>query len=238
MARDDEPARGEVKAAVALVVRGVPEKHTEGGTGCKLVRSSGSGVRVASTPEDTEVVIARRGTEEGLVRSGGRAHSRRETVEEVGRGVEGLSPEMCREVCLEKKSADGVVGRADHALSLAVLGGGIRARHSQLHPVGEKEVTGGGVIELTTVVTPNSLNGEAELSGHPGEEVTEGGEGLRLGTQRKRPHIMRKIIKHDKIVFVTRHTSNGRSPQIAVNKIKYMSSMRGRGGKWKTNMAA
>jgi hypothetical protein len=26
--------RGEVKAAVALVVRGVPEKHTEGGTGC------------------------------------------------------------------------------------------------------------------------------------------------------------------------------------------------------------
>jgi hypothetical protein len=33
MARDEDPARGEVKAAVALVVRGVPEKHTEGGTG-------------------------------------------------------------------------------------------------------------------------------------------------------------------------------------------------------------
>jgi hypothetical protein len=168
----------------------------------------------------------------------GRAHSRRETVEEVGRGVEGLGPETCREVRLEKKSADGVVGRADHALSLAVLGGGIRARHPQLHPVGEKEVTGGGVIELTTVVTLNGLNGEAELSGHPGEEVTEGGESLRLGTQWKRPHIMRKIIKHNKIVFVTRHTSNGRSPQIAVYKIKSMSSMRGRRGKWKTNMAA
>jgi hypothetical protein len=55
MARDEDPTRGEVKAAVALVVRGVPEKHTEGGTGCELVRSSGSGVRVASTPEDTEV---------------------------------------------------------------------------------------------------------------------------------------------------------------------------------------
>jgi hypothetical protein len=95
MARDEDPARGEVKAAVALVVRGVPEKHTEGGTRCELVRSSGSGVRVASTPEDTEVVIARRGTEECLV-SGGRARSRRETVEEVGRGVEGLGPETCR----------------------------------------------------------------------------------------------------------------------------------------------
>jgi hypothetical protein len=146
------------------------------------VRSSGNGVRVASTPEDPEVVIARRGSEECLVRSGGRARSRRETVEEVSRGVKGLVPETCREVRLEKKSADGVVGRVDHALSLAVLGGGIRARHPQLHLVGEKEVTRGGVIELTTVGTLNGLNGEAELSGHPGEEVTEGGESLRLGT--------------------------------------------------------
>jgi hypothetical protein len=140
------------------------------------------------------VVIARRGTEECLVRSGGWARSRRETIEEVGRGVEGLILETRREVRLEK-SADGVVGRADHALSLAVLGGGIRARHPQLHPVGEKEVTGGGVIELSTVVTLNDLNGEAELS-------------------------------------------NGRSPQIAVYKFKSMSSMRGRRGKRKTNMAA
>jgi hypothetical protein len=90
------------------------------------------------------------------------------------------------------KSPDGVVSRADHALSLAILGGGIRARHPQLHPVGEKEVTRGEVIELTTVVTLNVLNGEAELSGQPGEEVAEGGESLRLGTHRKGPHIMRK----------------------------------------------
>jgi hypothetical protein len=77
-------------------------------------------------------------------------------------------------VRLEEKSADGVVGRADHVLSLAVLGGGIRARHPQLHPVGEKEVAGGGVIELPTIVTLNGLNGEAELSGHPVVEVVEG----------------------------------------------------------------
>jgi hypothetical protein len=52
----------------------------------------------------------------------------------------------------------------------------------QLHPVGEKEVAGGGVIELPTIVTLNGLNGEAELSGHPDEEVAQGGESLRLGT--------------------------------------------------------
>jgi hypothetical protein len=141
-------------------------------------------------------------------------------------------------VRLEKKSADGVVGRADHALSLAVLGGGIRARHPQLYPVGEEEVTGGGVIELPTIVTLNGLNGEAELSRHPGEEVAEGGESLRLSTQRKSPHIMRKIIKHHKIIFVAWHTGNRWSPQIAVYKIKGMSSMRGRRRKRKTNMAA
>jgi hypothetical protein len=60
------------------------------------VRSSGSGVWVAGTPKDTEVVIARRGTEECLVRSGGRARSGRETVEKVGRGVEGLDPKTWR----------------------------------------------------------------------------------------------------------------------------------------------
>jgi hypothetical protein len=201
MTRNEDPTRGEIKAAIALMVRGVPEKHTEGGPGCKFLRSSSSSVRVASTPEDTKMVIARRGTEECLVRSGGRVRSGRETIEEVGRGVEALGPEACRKVRLEK-SADGVVGRTDHALSVAVLGGGIRARHPQLHPVGEKKNAGGGVIELPTIVTLNGLNGEAELSGHPGEEVAEGGESLRLGTQRKSPHIMRKIIKHHKIVFV------------------------------------
>ena len=45
--------------------------------------------------------------------------------------------------------------------------------------------TGGGVIELTPVVVLDGLNGEAELSGHPGKEVEEGGEGLRLGAQRE-----------------------------------------------------
>jgi hypothetical protein len=34
MARDEDPSRGEVEAAVSLMVRGVPEKRTEGGTWC------------------------------------------------------------------------------------------------------------------------------------------------------------------------------------------------------------
>jgi hypothetical protein len=57
---------------------------------------------------------------------------------------------------------DGVIGRADHALNLAVLGGGIWARHTQLHPVGEKEVAGGGVIELPTRVWGEAREGDEQ----------------------------------------------------------------------------
>jgi len=48
----------------------------------------------------------------------------------------------------------------------------------------------GGGVELTPVVTLDGLNGEAKLSGHPGKEVEEGEEGLRLGAQRKSPRVV------------------------------------------------
>jgi hypothetical protein len=57
---DEDSARGEVKATIPLVVRGVTEKHTLSGVRHQLVRSSGGGVRVTSTPEDTKVIVARR----------------------------------------------------------------------------------------------------------------------------------------------------------------------------------
>ena len=65
------------------------------------------------------------------------------------------------------------------------------------HPEREEESAGGGVVELMPVVTLDGLNGEAELSEHPGKEVEEGGEGLKLGVKRKSPRVMREIIHHD-----------------------------------------
>ena len=61
---DQDAARGEVKASVPLVVRGVTKEHTMSRAGRQLVGSSGGGVRVTRTPEDPKVVVARRGTEE------------------------------------------------------------------------------------------------------------------------------------------------------------------------------
>jgi hypothetical protein len=105
-----------------------------------------------------------------------------------------------------------VVRGANHALSLAVLGGGVQARHSQLDTVREEESTGGGVIELTIIVTLDGLDGKAELSRHPGEKVEKSGKSIRLGTQGKSPRIMRELIDHHKIVFVARNADDRRSP--------------------------
>jgi len=85
------------------------------------------------------------------------------------------------------------------------------------HPEREEERAGGVVIELMPVVTLDSLNGEAELSGHPGEEVEEGGERLRLGAQGKSPRVVREVVNHHEIVLVTRHAGYRSGPQITVN---------------------
>ena len=69
---DQDAARGEIKALVPLMVRGVTKEHTASQAGRKLVRSSDGGVKVTRTSEDPKVVVARRGTEKSVVWSGSR----------------------------------------------------------------------------------------------------------------------------------------------------------------------
>ena len=149
--------------------------------------------------------------------------------------MEALRPEARGQRGLYQKGAHDVVRRANHPLSLSVLRRGIRTRHTQLNTPREEEGTGGGVIELTPVVALDGLNGEAELSGHPGKEVEESGEGLRLGAQKESPRVLRKIINNDQIIFIARHAEYRRCPQVTVNQIKSMCSMRRR-RKRKSNM--
>jgi hypothetical protein len=121
MARNEDPLGGKIKTPVALVIRRVPEEDTEGGAGVQLVGRCGSGVRVTRTPEDAKVIVPRRGTEKGVVWRRSWTGSGRKTVEEVGGGVQALSPEASRERGLKQKGAHGVVGCANHAFSLAIL---------------------------------------------------------------------------------------------------------------------
>jgi hypothetical protein len=77
VSRNEDPTRGKVEAAVPLMIRGVPEEDTLSRARSELVGGGGSDVRVARTPEDSEVVIATRGTEESVVWSGSWAGNRR-----------------------------------------------------------------------------------------------------------------------------------------------------------------
>ena len=104
--------------------------------------------------------------------------------------MEALRLDASWERSLEQKGAHDIVCGMNHALRLAILRGGVGARHAQLNATGKEERAGGGVIELTPVVTLDGLNGETELSGHPGKEMEEGGEGLKLGAQRESPRVV------------------------------------------------
>jgi hypothetical protein len=58
MSRYKNPTRGEIVAAVPLMVRGVTKEHTTGRARCELMRSSGSKIRVASAPEGSKIRVA------------------------------------------------------------------------------------------------------------------------------------------------------------------------------------
>jgi hypothetical protein len=122
-----------------------------------------------------------------VVRSGSGAGRGRKAVKKVGGGVQALSPEASGTRGLKQKGTHGVIGGANHPLSLAILRRGVWTRHAELNTVREEESAGGGVIKLATIVTLDGLDGEAELCRHPRKEVEERGKRIRLRTERKSP---------------------------------------------------
>ena len=90
----------------------------------------------------------------------------------------------------------------------------------------EEESTGSGVIKLFAIVTLNGLDTSAKLGGGIGEEVGDRAESVKLKSKRKSPQVMSAIIKYDQIIFKSRDANDRRCPQITMNKIKLMSSMR------------
>jgi hypothetical protein len=126
---------------------------------------------------------------------------------------------------LDQKSVHDIVCGPNHALCLTVLWRSIRTRHTELDTSGEEEGARGGVIELTPIVALDGLNGEAELSGHPGKEVKKGREGVRLSTLREGPRVVRESINDHQIILITRNYEYKRRPHSTVDKIKSMRSM-------------
>ena len=73
------------------------------------------------------------------------------------------------------------------------------------------------VIKLLPVVCLQCMNGTSKLRGDIGVEGGESGNRVRLSLQREGPHIVRKIIKYDKVIKIARVTCNMRGPDITMN---------------------
>jgi hypothetical protein len=67
--------------------------------------------------------------------------------------------------------------------------------------------------------------------------VKKGREGVRLGTQREGPGVVRKIINDHQIILIARNAEYKRSPQITVDKIKSMRRRRKRKPNMTTKLA-
>jgi hypothetical protein len=173
---DNDAVRGKVKTLIPLILRGVTEEDTLGRVWSELVGSDGREVGVAGTPEDTNVCIGGSGAKEGKVARGGGDCFGREEVEEIGGGVKALNPVASWMRCLQQQGAHDIVGGANHALGLAILRGGVRAWHSKLNAVGEEEGARVGVIEVSSVIALDTVDGVTKLLENVGEKVREGGE--------------------------------------------------------------
>jgi hypothetical protein len=178
----DDVVGEKIEASIPFVIRGVPEEKTTRRARDKFVRRGGGGVGIAGTPEGAH----RRGwrrrgrrTEWITNRLGGKA------VEEIGGCVQGLSLVAGKKRILKEETTQHVVGGANHALGLAIPRGDVRARHPQLHAMGEKEGARRGVIKLTTIIALNSLDVSIELNRQLRKEMRKVGEGVRLMAEGK-----------------------------------------------------
>ena len=80
-----------------------------------------------------------------------------------------------------------------------------------------KKITNNEVVKLLPVVCLQRENGATKLRENIRVEGGGSGYNIRLAAQREGPHIMRKIVKNDKIIKKARITCNRRCPNITMN---------------------
>jgi hypothetical protein len=74
-----------------------------------------------------------------------------------------------------------------------------------------KKDTGAGVVKFSAVFALDTLHRDAKLGVDIGEKIRQGSL-----AQGKSPNIMRKIIKNNKVILVTRNTGNRGGPYITM----------------------
>jgi hypothetical protein len=118
---------------------------------------------------------------------------------------------------VKEESPNAVVKSAKDTLSATVLLRSVRAGETKSRAMCGEESTNSEVVELLPVICLERENGTTKLRENIRVEGGKGGYDIRLATQREGPHIVRKIIKYDKIIKIARITCNWRGPHITMN---------------------
>ena len=118
---------------------------------------------------------------------------------------------------MKEKSPNAVIKSAKDALSTTVLLRGVRASETKNRAMCGEKIADIGVVKFLPVVCLQRKNGPAKLRADIRVETDKSGDNVRLAAQREGPHIMRKIVKYDKIIKKARITCNRRCLNITMN---------------------
>jgi hypothetical protein len=139
---------------------------------------------------------------------------------------------------LEEGGVNDVVSGVDKAFDFTILRRCVRAREAISNTMLCKKIAKSICKKFASIVTLHNFNGYIKLSVHIFNKILKGSTSIRFIAQRECPRVMREIIKHNKIIFVTRKTNNGGCPQVAMNKLKCSRCVGGGCRKWVASVAA
>ena len=125
------------------------------------------------------------------------ASTSRTNVDEERGGGESIRPKPGWDTGMEKKNAHTIIEGPKDPFGATILLRGIRAGETKNRAVCGKE---GANSELLPIVCLQSMNGTPKLLSDIGVKGSKNGECIGFSPQREGPHIVRKIIKYDKIV--------------------------------------
>jgi hypothetical protein len=167
MSGDDDVISGEIETLIALVTGGVSEKYTTSGPrGGQFVSSLCGEIGIANTTENVQVLIWGCGIVKSNIRVGGVDCLARKAIQQVHNSVECFNPVASRHRGLKQQRAEHIIDGAKRTLDIIILWRCVWVGHPQDNPTGGKECTGGGIVELTTIVTLDSFDGAVKLRGN------------------------------------------------------------------------
>jgi len=109
--------------------------------------------------------------------------------------VNRLNPIRGGNTNLKLEQANDIIYGTNDTLGFTILRRGVGTRHTEMNAPGEEEGAGAEVVKLLPVVTLDNLDYCAKLCLYIGKEVSYSGKRIRLEAQRKRPQIMRAVVK-------------------------------------------